>query len=426
MIQKPPESWDTRTLHNIDKDLGRIALKEDLAEERMGISEPLEVASATLSFYAVDKVYGLLGVMPLPVADNIVVDCRLNEARLFEATARLFINYEGCNEVLRSGTLWNSKNIASWAPDWTREHGRRDMLKPQRPYEADKGTTPVISFSPDGRLLTVRGVILDEVDGLGGVVDLDEGLPTTFEKVESGIKRHLRHPEHFTARTYRNAAAMRLALHRTLVGARSGKFGQDLQEGDPISGIRRTLLFSLPSSFNDAMAIFEERALKEGPVKEPGWAQFTVQGSRYKEWARWRESNDGLLVTDISGLKVPLSSVIEAEELPPDEDSLTIFHEFFIFRHMLMGRRLVTTKQGRFGWVPERGEGDQSVDVEDRHVKEGDLFVLVFGCRVPLVVRPCGDKFQIFGEGYLDGLMDGEALERIESGIFVVRTLTFC
>lgn len=203
MIQKPPESWDTRTLHNIDKDLGRIALKEDLAEERMGISEPLEVASATLSFYAVDKVYGLLGVMPLPVADNIVVDCRLNEARLFEATARLFINYEGCNEVLRSGTLWNSKNIASWAPDWTREHGRRDMLKPQRPYEADKGTTPVISFSPDGRLLTVRGVILDEVDGLGGVVDLDEGLPTTFEKAESGIKRHLRHPEHFTARTYR-------------------------------------------------------------------------------------------------------------------------------------------------------------------------------------------------------------------------------
>lgn len=50
---------------------------------------------------------------------------------------------------------------------------------------------------------------------------------------------------------------------------------------------------------------------------------------------------------------------------------------------------------------------------------------LVFGCRVLLVVRPCGEKFQVLGEGYLDGLMDGEALEMVESGRFAVSDLTF-
>lgn len=37
-------------------------------------------------------------------------------------------------------------------------------------------------------------------------------------------------------------------------------------------------LFNLPASFNDAMAIFDQRK----------WTEFAIQGHRYKEWSDWR------------------------------------------------------------------------------------------------------------------------------------------
>ncbi|KAI0891820.1 heterokaryon incompatibility protein-domain-containing protein [Annulohypoxylon nitens] len=417
--QGVPESWQDRTLHHINKDLGRIALKTDLGEEGMGISELLEVASATSSFYTVDKIYGLLAIMPESISDQIVVDYHINETRLFETVARLFIRRDGCSEVLRTGSLWSREDIATWAPDWTWDGGRRDMLKPGLPYQVDKGTTPVISFSPDGRLLTARGVVLDEVDHLASMVDSNSGSSTS-EGLEN-CERQSSYLDSLVRSEYTSMAATRLALHRTLVGGRRGKFGGARWELDPASGTHPMYLFTLPGRFDEAIEQFKERELVS-----PGWQLFLVQGPRYMDWTKWRNDNDPIsLTTDKSGSQICVGRVIGSEKLAPDQHWEDAYNEYFRFRHMVVGRRFVTTKLGRFAWVPEKKESQQ-FHAENGPVREGDLFVMVFGCSVPLVVRPHGDKLRILGEGYLDGLMDGEALEEIENGKFVVRDLTFC
>ncbi|KAM7198709.1 Heterokaryon incompatibility protein (HET) domain containing protein [Naviculisporaceae sp. PSN 640] len=54
------------------------------------------------------------------------------------------------------------------------------------------------------------------------------------------------------------------------------------------------------------------------------------------------------------------------------------------------------------GWVGRGPEG----------LRKGDIIVILWGCRILLVLRPCGvgdeEKYQLVGDAYVHGLMDGE------------------
>jgi len=58
-------------------------------------------------------------------------------------------------------------------------------------------------------------------------------------------------------------------------------------------------------------------------------------------------------------------------------------------------RRFFVSENGKFGWVPLRTEvGDQ---------------VCVFrGMRIPVIMRPRGDRWEFIGACYVQGSMDGE------------------
>lgn len=43
--------------------------------------------------------------------------------------------------------------------------------------------------------------------------------------------------------------------------------------------------------------------------------------------------------------------------------------------------------------------------------EKGDILVIVRGCAHPLVLRQCGKNFRLVGSAYIEGLMDGQALE---------------
>ncbi|KAK5651612.1 hypothetical protein OQA88_11885 [Cercophora sp. LCS_1] len=45
----------------------------------------------------------------------------------------------------------------------------------------------------------------------------------------------------------------------------------------------------------------------------------------------------------------------------------------------------------------------------------GDLVCIIFGCSVPLVLRPVGAKYKLIGECYVDHAMDGEAMTYFQS-----------
>lgn len=73
-------------------------------------------------------------------------------------------------------------------------------------------------------------------------------------------------------------------------------------------------------------------------------------------------------------------------------------------QEVVLNRRLVKTKCGRLGLAPYR-------------VRRGDLVCILFGCSVPILLRQRKDAntleeyFQIIGECYIHGIMDGQAIE---------------
>jgi hypothetical protein len=43
--------------------------------------------------------------------------------------------------------------------------------------------------------------------------------------------------------------------------------------------------------------------------------------------------------------------------------------------------------------------------------QEGDQVWIIFGCSTPMLLRPSQDGFLVVGDVYLDGFMDGKAVE---------------
>ena len=74
----------------------------------------------------------------------------------------------------------------------------------------------------------------------------------------------------------------------------------------------------------------------------------------------------------------------------------------------MLNRRLVNTQLGRLGLAPSP-------------VRKSDLVCILFRCSVPILLRWQQDAvtdeeyFQIIGECYIHGIMEGEALELARS-----------
>jgi len=64
-------------------------------------------------------------------------------------------------------------------------------------------------------------------------------------------------------------------------------------------------------------------------------------------------------------------------------------------------RVFFTTEKGYFGTAPDR----LSTTVEP-----GDVIAIVAGLRVPLILRRFGLWYSVIGQGYLHGVMHGEAV----------------
>jgi hypothetical protein len=72
-------------------------------------------------------------------------------------------------------------------------------------------------------------------------------------------------------------------------------------------------------------------------------------------------------------------------------------------------RKLFFTRNGYFGLGPEAME-------------EGDLCCILFGARVPFILRRVGHQYLLVGESYIHGVMRGEVIEQWKNGELEVET----
>jgi hypothetical protein len=105
---------------------------------------------------------------------------------------------------------------------------------------------------------------------------------------------------------------------------------------------------------------------------------------------------------DIARDSLQNDDIVDLSRAAPNEDEY--YHETFFGRFfdtvVRLSLRLMVSCDGRIGMVTEKA-------------MKGDLICVLFGCSVPVLLRKSAsrDSYSLIGECFLDGYMNGLALE---------------
>ncbi|KAK4455193.1 hypothetical protein QBC34DRAFT_391761 [Podospora aff. communis PSN243] len=262
-------------------------------------------------------------------------------------------------------------------------------MDPASIFRAHGGKAASYKFLDDWRLLQSDGFIFDEIIGLGAP---EQGI------FEWGETRTIQSPGWRSS--YGDLESTKYALWNTVTLLLSViANGERAQQRHPA-------IFKLPSSFNLALPHFKSRQ----------WSCMARRRGSWYQWRRWRRAHDALTLGD-----KPLRSFF-TDVIPEDGDETTYTEVYRSVQRAVQQQRFMLTKGGYFGWGPD----DPFNKDPAMGIGIGDKIAIIFGCSTPLVIRPRGDLFEVTGEAYVQGFMDGEALELLESGFCNVQTLPFC
>ncbi|KAI1323739.1 HET-domain-containing protein [Xylariaceae sp. FL0255] len=396
------KTWTTKTVHLVHLDLFHLSHYEDKGAhgERLGFRHLLELAISSDCLEARDKIFALTGMMETEIANDFVKAYSLDVPHLFAAITHTFIKHYDNLKPLRQGNPWGPQRAPTWAADWTWQ-GRLRWSRPETGYTgplwdfSDPNPRPeevynahggqVASyFLPDSLLLHCQGFIFDEVTGLGaresGVFDwLKETVTQCFS----------------WKRAYGNDRETAQALSRLLLG------GSVVGRQEQAKGCYEAIL-SLPSTFEVGHPQFLANK----------WSWLEHRGGYYYKWSGWRESHDHLMLG-----KRRLGSFF-TNRIPDEVEESAYTAAFVGVDRTVKERRFMLTRSGRFGWAPDNANDS---DGDTNQVRIGDLIAIVYGCSTPLAIRRIGEQFriqqfQILGEAYVEGVMNGEALEFLKHG----------
>ncbi|KAJ3532563.1 hypothetical protein NM208_g8383 [Fusarium decemcellulare] len=396
------QHWVTSSIHLVHQNLRPLSEFESLqfrAGERQGMRKLLELAMSE-SREEKDKVFGLLGMMEPKIAKRLICKYSKPTAEIFSATSIAFIEHYGNLEPLREANPWGKADTPSWVVDWTWK-GRLRYSKPESVfigafwtpgtpepradaiYSAAGQREPLCSVEADGLLLRCKGVVLDTICGLGAC---ERGY-------YSWDLSSLVQPIYWTS-IYDNTPE---AFCRAMLLGRVSN-GEHASE-------RHCALLNLPRTSDAAFAQFE--AL--------GWSWMKEQQAYYFRWVRWHQAHDGIEMGSVR-----LGDYF-TDQVPCDASEFDYAEVYRATDRSGMGRRLMFTQKGYLGWGPDNAHGS----LQDQ-IRVGDMVCIVYGCSTPLVIRRVEDKYHVLGEAYLEGMMDGEAVDLVERGVLPEEELIFC
>jgi hypothetical protein len=78
-----------------------------------------------------------------------------------------------------------------------------------------------------------------------------------------------------------------------------------------------------------------------------------------------------------------------------------------------LGSEIIGKSLGRLPFITRKGH----LVLSSEYVERGDFVALIGGAQVPFILRcRSGGQYQLIGEAYVDGIMDGEAIENFKCG----------
>lgn len=248
-----------------------------------------------------------------------------------------------------------------------------------------------VYFTDNLKEIFCDGVILDVIHGLGGL-DGRELRCQSFVCAEEGhsmlqpIEGQVRGP-----RSTMLPTDWLQAIARSLVLDRQDKY----------------LCFHAPTEYIDEFLRLCHACTDGEPVD---WS-----------FSTWFDQNKQLRFGDQTLEEIIASIPTTASTSPPklhrppsypmhrshdsDSDKLNNFLSRFHDTVRKKARRLMITNEGGVGMAPCRA-------------RQGDVVAIIFGCNIPLVLRNRGQReaWQVIGEGYAHGFMNGEISNLIKRG----------
>jgi hypothetical protein len=320
-----------------------------------------------------DKVYALLGLMDPAIQHGVDPDYSAPVFKTYrdfcwsviKATGKLKIIFQGAASTIRN------EHYPSWVPDWSL------TLKDSFPFQysphlrAAKDFKHVYESDNNENHLVCRGFRVDVIDGLG---------------CNAGVEPHVRHHvvpsgfNNYSPNIYKDDEGVNNALWETFT----------LGNMTNVSSAIATLLKSIPW-FNGVAAS------RDIPF--------------YKAIDRFQQCNQGLTIAGKS-LAQYFPRWSEVFNMPPAVQD--IYSALSMLMLPLNFRRLMIGKKGYVGFVPKMSQAN-------------DLIFVLMGCDIPLVLRPCkNDLYQLVGECYVHGIMNGEAMEGLDYREYELETVTLC
>lgn len=299
-------------------------------------------------------------------------------------------------QLFHSSDTSSKSSLPSWVPDWRTKvdptviplmvsQSARNHIGNLRPlwaldysvmYSASSSKKPHVRFDAP-RLIACEGIFLDFVDGLGGCIP-DAGVCAPCPMVPSTSVINAP-PVNKNDSRVDDAYHLMMKICRCLVLDRKDVY---LRHPSPIE----TYLKDFQLFCSTAMS----RLSKVHPM-----------------FTNWFLRNKLLKV---QGSDIESLSKRAAESIPISRTSLFDLsdEESFLARFRdttkKMNRRLLISEKGMLGMAPIKA-------------KKGDIICVLFGCSVPLLLRQrhSQEEYEFIGECYLDGYMNGEALDSMEA-----------
>jgi hypothetical protein len=341
-----------------------------------------------------DRLYGLNGLCTENHGLEIIYSQSTDEVYL--RFAQSFITKHQSLDIIPFASLFNatpSSFLPSWVPDWRSKRqplviplmasqsssGTIGNLRP--PAKIENGNIRLARYSAsgfraavckfEGSALLARGCIIDEIDGLAGSpnVEFVQSSQIHFQCSDAACS-----PQDHLMNVCRN-----------LVLDRADRY------------LQRSLFTEIEKFYHD----FIQLCLLA--ISEP---QQTPLRKEFQDWfnsTRLLQIRGKSLEASIRDIQNDTSNSFAHTAPNQDEYIHDSFYGRFFDIVERMSLRLMTSRDGRIGMAPQ-------------NAMKGDLICILWGCNIPLLLRRSEhvDQFVVVGECFLDGCMEGEALEQSE------------
>ncbi|KAH7038263.1 uncharacterized protein B0I36DRAFT_403875 [Microdochium trichocladiopsis] len=383
--------------------------------------EILHLAQTSSATDPRDKVFGMLGLVPVEVKNAVKPDYRsgvsMQEVAVQFSKACILADGELNNFARMQRNAVRPRGLPTWAMDLEGSPHMGKLIRDTqyRVHDANQGLAwSDLKFTDNDRVMVCQGVMVDDLAALGACEWFYEPLDgwlyrPLWQDTEDGGNDN----ERSKAEQDPDTMKWRQTLARVLLRDSTFTFDDGKYSVLDIPWLES---YKVEKDYTDARAT---RHL-EGPPADIGRQHFAPQE---RKWARFYNKSglNGLFYSALNGsadlliggqpLKSYFALLDSNDECPDIAAFLDLTNKL---DDGLCGEgytRLLKTKRGLLGTVPEI-------------TLPGDKIVVLSQCDMPMVLRPKdGSKYyEIVGSCFVEGLMRGETAELLAQGTVKLET----